>query len=172
VGDQRDAARPPRLVDETQPPSDNRAQAVRSNYESTRNCARRPVARDFDSPNASRCVAHYIADPHGFFNACARAARCVEQDCIENRTPHSKPAVAKSAVTVIGRKLAVNGTSVRRMDEHSGELFSSGAFYGLKHAHCVENPRRFGTQILGARLVTREPRAIEDEDIEPSAVPS
>jgi hypothetical protein len=166
VRDKRDAARPPRRADQTQPPSDHGAQAVRSDYESSRNCAQRSIAGDFYSANASRWIAHYVADSHGFFDACPRPARCLQEDCIENRPPHGKPAVTKSAVTVIGGKLAVNCTSVWRMDEHSGELFGSGSFHGLKHAHCVENPRRFGTQILRARLVTRESRAIEDEHIE------
>lgn len=118
------------------------------------------------SCNASVTTSNDISDSHGFLDSRACSSCAIEKNGVERRAPDSKTAVTVSAESVTGSKLAVNGRSVGCVNAHPGELCGSRGFDRLARIHLCENTRCLRAQVLGACLVPRESRAIENDGVD------
>ena len=64
---------------------------------------------------------------------------------------------------------AVERRAVRSANAHASEVRGAGIFDALEHAHVIEDARGLRAHVLGARLVAREPRAVEHKDVDAAA---
>ena len=151
---------------QTQPASNDGAQPISTDDVPGPERARLPIGREGgDATHPRRSISGEIGDAHGFFDTRSGRARAAEHDFVENRPPDGEAFVAKPVEAVIGRKLSDGDVAVGGANYHPGEMRRIASLDFVEHTHVREDSRRLRAQILGADLVARELRPVEDENI-------
>src|SRR6185437_9959006 len=166
VTHERDAPRRARHTAQTEPPTHDRAQAVRAHHDAGDDVTGALTCSlcTHAAHRAAR-VAHDIAHANAFLYARPRRASPVEQYLVEDGAGQRETAVAEPREAVRRRIVALNARAIGRAHDHARQVRGAGALAQLERVHVRENARGLRTQILRARLVAREARTFQHEDV-------
>ena len=155
---------------ELESPSDDRPQSIGANDDRGGERMLRPVRIErVAADDTSRGISAERGDADALANDRSTRACALEQQAIEDRSSQREPAITVAAIAVDLSEPALERRAVRCANAHSREMRRPRLFDSLEHAHLVENARGLRAHVLGAGLVTRKMRAIEQHHVDPGA---